>query len=405
MVVKNLKSIDQDGHISIITEDKKIKEVTKNCDFNDAIDGNGLLALPALFDLNLRVRNDSLTHDRLKMMSVDAKEGGVGAGLLMPDSVPPIDNEAVIELINTDVKEREIELYPVCLGVKENNKLTDISILIKKGCVGIYAPSSLNGGLLRRIFEYAKLWDVPLFCHCEDVSLASNGVMNEGHYSAKYGLPGIPEIAETKEVAKLCEIAIDTGAKVVFQSLGSARSVEIIKKAKEQGANVFAEVSIHHLSLTEKACEGFDTSAKIKPPLGSNQTRLKLLEALKNGDIDFLTSLHSPKSITKKDLAFEEASFGIDAVNDYFPLLYTNLVRNCTIGLDRVLECACKNQAKLLNQQNRGELKEGFGADFIVVDTESSKCIETPYSPYKRSELFGQVKLVVINGEIKLNRL
>lgn len=410
MLLKRCKICDangmRDGDIRIVGS--KIVQVAsdlKKEPNEEILDCNELVLMPAMIDMNVRVLDDILTQKNLIHTKHNALKGGVGHIILMPDSMPLIDNEAVIELVNTNAQiDGEINALALCHGVRADGSLSDVSILIKSGCVGIYAPSFLNGNILRRLFEYAQLWDVPIFCRCEDLTISGNGVMNEGHYSAKYGLPGIAGISETIEVAKICEIAIDKKVKVIFQALSSARSLQIIKNAKKEGASVYAEVSIHHLALTEKACEGFDTSAKIKPPLQSNQTRIKLNEALKNGDIDFLTSLHSPKSISKKDMAFEEASFGIDAIKDYFGLLYTNLVKNGLISLSELSKLTSLNQANLL-KFNKGLIQEGYDADIMLVSLNSQRYIDDPFSPYKKSEIFGEVLFMAINGDIKLNRL
>lgn len=389
------------GDVRII--DGKIDEVMADLTPDpgeEVIEADGLHLLPGLIDLNVRIKDDSLTLQNLEKLSLAALCGGLTQAILMPDSNPAIDSEAVVEFVTASAMNRKgTVISPICNGINTHNELTDMSILIKQGCLGIYSPSALNGNLLRRIFEYGSMWDVPLFCRCEDITLSGSGVMNEGFVSSKLGLPGIPAIAETKEVAKLGEIALSTDAPLVFQSLSSERSLQITSKTKQEGGRVFSEVSIHHLSLTEKACEKFNTAAKIKPPLKSEATRQKLIESLKRGQVDLLTSAHSAKSVTKKDLAFEEASFGINAIESYFSLLYTFLVRGADVSLSQVAELASYNPAHLLKQETKGLIEPGYDADLILVDLKSSKKVKSVYSPYRYEELFGSVKWVFIGGE------
>lgn len=369
-------------------------------DDEKVIEADGKLLLPSMIDCNVRIWDDNLTLQNLSQLSINALKGGVGHLLLMPDSSPGIDNEAVVEFVMANTANSTgVRIRPVCNGVRNDGALSEVSILLKQGCAGIYAPSSHNGNLHRRIFEYSSLWDAPIFCRCEDVTLSGIGVMNEGFFSAKLGLPGIPAIAETKEVAKLCEVALSTDAPVVFQSLSSERSVHIIEMAKQEGARVHAEVSIHHLALTEMQCERFNTAAKIKPPLKSDATRKKLLESLKNDSIHLLTSAHSPKSVTKKDLAFEEASFGIDAIDHYFPLLYTHLVQQEGLSLSRLSALTSYHQAQLLKLDNVGLIQEGWEANLMLIDPLKSKKIKSPFSPYRNQEVQGEVQVVWIEGK------
>lgn len=357
------------------------------------IDASGKYLLPAMIDLNIRVKNDLLTQKNIRGLSENCLKGGVTSVALMPNSEPSIDTVEVVEyvLFNTGGKE-QITIYPVCQGIRDDKTLSNISILIKSGCVGIFARSSFKGNLLRRIFEYSTMWKVPIFCRGEDLSLSGNGVMNEGYLSAKLGLPGIPAIAETKEVAKLCEISYSTDAPLVIQTVSSDRSIQIINKAKAEGANVYCELSINHLVLTEGACKDYNTYAKIKPPLKSNQTKQKLQNALKSGSIDFLTSAHAAKSVTRKDQAFEEADFGIDNIRDYFSLCYTHLVDKEIISLSRLSELTSYNQAKLLGiESKKGLVEAGYDADLILVDPGHEYVVGQENTPYHRHTLKGRV--------------
>lgn len=404
MIIKNAIVCDKlkEERLDVRVYEGKISEIGKFIKPNESeeiIDGEGLYLLPSLIDLNSRVLNDNLTLNNLFKLSEDALKGGVGSLALMPDSSPPIDSEAVIELVSSNSTEANI--YPICKGINRSQELSEISILIKRGCLGIYECSDLSGNLLRRIFEYANMWQKPLFCVCDDRTLSQDGVMNDGYLSAKLGLPGIPALSETKEVAKLCEVAIGTDAKLVIQAISSDRSIQIIKRAKfEESTKIFAEVSIHHLALSEDVCEKFNTTGKIRPPLKSDSTRRKLLESLKRGEVDIITSLHSPKSVTRKDVAFEVADFGIESIKDYFSLLYTYLVKPAHINLQKLTEIGSYNQAKILNLKSKGVIEIGYDADVMLVDLKTSRVVEDRFSPYYNSILYGKVVKNIVDGKI-----
>jgi len=342
--------------------------------------------------------NDNLTHRNLAYLSGAALKGGVGSLMLMPDSVPEIKSEAVVEFVFSFDSSTGVNIIPSCMGIKDDNGINDISLLLKRGCKAIYAHSHNNGNLLRRVFEYSKMWKAPVVCRCEDRSLSGEGVMNEGYLSACLGLPGIPAMAETKELAKIIEVAIGTGAIVLAQTLSSPRSLEIIKRGKGEYENLYSEVSINHLLLNEEICEGFNTSGKLKPPLKSEASRQKLLKFLQDGEIDFITSAHAPKSVTKKDLAFEEASFGVELIDSYLSICYGGLVKTGIITLKELTRLTSFNQAKLLGL-NKGLIKEGYDADLVIFNPKESVRIEKNFSPYDGMEFGGRVKYNITKGK------
>lgn len=365
----------------------------------------GLSLLPAMVDLNVRVANDSLTGKNLATLAKKAAKGGVGSLALMPDCSPSLDNEAAIELLNSYKGELPASIFPIASATKkEDGKLSDLSILHKMGCRGIFIESSLDGNLSRRVCEYSLMMKAPIFCRCEDVSLRGSGVMNDGYLSSRMGLPGIPSLSETKEVAKMAETAIFMRTPVLFQALANERSLRIIERAKEENPSLFAEVSIHHLAITEDFCSGFNTGAKIRPPLKSESTRKKLLQLLKEGVVDVVTSLQSEHSLSKKDVAFEEAAFGVDNIENHFSLCYTYLIRQGRLSMSDLSRVTAKRAAEILGLESKGYVGVGADADLILVDIKSSKVVEDNFSPYYNSILYGEVERTIIAGETVYKR-
>jgi len=240
----------------------------------------------------------------------------------------------------------------------------------------------------------------PIFCKCYDPNLDEFGVMNEGEVSFKLGLAGISKISEISEVAKIAEISLINNTKIIFQSLSTKRSLDILKTIKPINKNIFSEVSIHHLCKNEDSCDGFNTYAKIHPPLRDECERKLLLDELNLGNIDILTSAHSPSSVVHKDVPFEDAAFGIGSIDEYLSLCYTYLVKNGDISMHTLMQMCSQNPANILGVENIGKIEVGFKADMILFDDTKSKIINDKTSIYNNEELFGKVEKVFKNGKI-----
>lgn len=396
MLFKKCKIADANGvrYGDIRVSDGCIREVGEDLSPNEGEESiliDGKLVMPSFIDLNCRVLDDQLSQRNLNRLIDEALEGGFGAVVIQPDSSPQIKSEATVEFVYSSGGWR-ISVIPSLLSIKEDLTMSDISILSKMGCKLIYLQSHKAGVLIRRIFEYALMRDSVVACSCNDLSISEGGVMNEGFLSSKLGLPGVSSIFETKEVAKLIEFAYSTGVRVLFNALSSPRSLEIIDRAKKlDRLRLYSEVSIHHLILSEDACEDYNTSAKIMPPLQSKTTKESLVNALKDGKIDCLTSLNSPKSISKKDMAFESAEYGIGGIGLFFALCYTYLHKQEGIGLDTLSRVLSLNQADILGFKDRALIQEGYKADIAVIDESVNFQIEDRYSPYFGRELESKV--------------
>ncbi|NLC28663.1 MAG: amidohydrolase family protein, partial [Campylobacteraceae bacterium] len=303
------------------------------------------------------------------------------------------------ELLSAKLESLQVRLLLAApLTTKSNDTLNNLATLIKNGAVAIQGDSSVNSNLIRRGLQYALMKNVPMFCNCYEPNLDDAGVMNEGDVSFKLGLPGVSKIAEIIEVAKMAEVAFHHGSHVVFQSLSTPRSIFLCKTAKERGAKVSAEVSIHHLCKTDECCDDFNTAAKIKPPLREKAVLNELVQMLKNGEIDTLTSAHQPRSIVYKDVAFEEASFGIHAICDLLPLTYTYLVKKGIISMSRMIELLSTNPAKILNLKTKGEMKVGFDADMILFDPNKYWQMREKGSIYEGESFYGSIDATFVDG-------
>ena len=402
MVIKNAV-IFEDGKekkVDVKIEGDKIVEISPRITTlgDEFFDAEGLYLFPSIIDLNVRLYNDKLNRKNLERLFENAILGGVGSFVLMPDFSPRIDNETVLEFLNERISyESKLDIF-LSIAASDGNRLNNISTLLKYGSDVLFEKSSSNGNLIRRAMQYAKMKQIPLMIFCNNPDLNDSGVMNESEVSFTLGLPGISKISEISEVAKILEMAIYYDIEILFQSLSTRRSIEIVNEGKRKNKNIFCEVSIHHLCKNDSSCEDFNTAAKIMPPLREERERERLIEALKEDKIDTITALHSPKSIIYKDVAFSDALYGIDSIRDFLPVCYSYLVREGIIDFEKLFEKISLNPAKILNLKDRGRVKEGYRADLILFDPTYKEVKKDKNSLYNKDTLYGKIEKVMIKG-------
>ncbi len=396
MLISNAVVCDVNGerNVDVQIQDGVIVAIGENLQDENVIDAKGAYLLPSLIDTNVRVLDSALNAKNIKSLVKEAKKGGVGHIILNADATPAIDNEVVLEFAQNGVKDiGDVKIDFMLNALKEDMSLSNIAILLKKGVVAPYMSTIAKNNIAIKIAEYVKMYGVTLFCKPEDNSLINAGVMLEGDVSSKLGLAGIPELSEVLHVSRMIEIARYFDIKILFKSIASPRSIELISKAKKEGVHVSCEVSVHHLIHSDEACEGFNTTAKLNPPLASKDDVLLLQEALKNGDIDVLSVLHQPNSPVNKEVAFFDAAYGCEALSDALPLYYTKLVHSGMISMPELLRLSVHNPAKCINMQ-AGLIETGQKANVILFDTKEKKVINNAQSLYNGEELFGKVMTI-----------
>ena len=401
MIIKNAVLCDANGERQgdVEIKDGIISKIADNITGSDATDAKGAYLLPGLIDLNVSLADGQLNTSKLKSLSDSALKGGVTTVVLNPDSEPAINNEIVLEF----VLERKFEgakISSAICATQEDNALSNIAILLKQGALAPSLDSSVDNNLIRRIFEYMKMYEGTVFCSAKDKALNGNGVMFEGRVSATLGLPGIPVLGEIVHVTKMIEIARYFDVQVLFKGLFTRRALEMITAAKKEGLKVYSEISIHHLALDDNACDSFNAYAKIFPPLADEKGKDSLRESLKNGEIDVLTSLHAPQSKVNKEVAFYDAAYGTEAIEEILPLYYTKLVKSGLISLSKLSKMVSLTPAKMI-QKDMGLIQEGQIADLVLFDAKGSSKVENTQSLYKDEELSGRIVSVFVNGECK----
>ncbi|EAH5848728.1 metal-dependent hydrolase [Campylobacter upsaliensis] len=383
MIIKNAKIYGKELKDLEISQGL-IQKIGENLQGEEIFDAKGLTLLPSFIDLCVYLKNDKFSLNHLDLLEKECLKGGVSTILLR--DVMDFDEETFI-LFLQNLSHRTLQIFS---SVKVKEPLKNIASMINQGAVALELESKLNANILKIAMQYALMKKVPIFAKCLNEDFDDNGVMNDCLLSSKLGLIGMSEIAESSEVAKLKEIAAFYQSEVIYDCLSLARSLKI-------ATDETILVSIHHLIKNENACENFNTAAKIKPPLRSEEDRAFLQNALKKGKIRFLSAMHCPKSSNLKDLAFDEAAFGIHSICEYVSLCYSFLVQNDFISWEKLCEVTSLNPAKFL-KLNSGEIKEGKEANLILFDENVST--KAPLnSLYSKDTLKGEVKHHLLKGE------
>ena len=400
MVVSNALLCDVSGEkrSDIRIEDGIITEIGEGLECSEMIDAKGAYFLPQLIDTNVRLQDGVLNAKNIKATAQEALRGGVGHIVLNADSTPAIDNEVVLEFAQNSLHQLPGAKVDVMLAtLQEDATLSNIAILLKRGAITPTMSTIAKNNLAIKIAQYVQMYNVTLFCKAEDNSLINSGVMLEGDVSSRLGLAGIPDLSEVLHVSRMIEIARHFKIKILFKSIASPRSIALIDKAKKEGVEVSCEVSIHHLLHSDKACDDFNTTAKLSPPLASTSDMMLLQEALQKGEIDCLTTLHQPNSPVNKEVAFFDAHYGCEGLESALSLYYTKLVKSGLISMSELLRVSVQNPARAIRLE-RGEIKIGQRVDALLFDPNAKNTIESQNSLYHNEELSGKV-LMSFQGE------
>ena len=395
MLIKNAIVCDTKTkkELDVRIEDGMIVEMGLNLEDDKVINAKGSYLLPSLIDTNVRLQDSVLNSKNIKNISDEALKGGIGHVILNADSKPALDNEVVLEYAQNSLGNLSGAKIDLMINTLQDDlSLSNIAILLKSGAIAPYMSTIAKNDVAIKIAEYAQMYKVTLFCKAEDNSLISSGVMLDGDVSSKLGLAGIPDLSEVLHVSRMIEIARHFKIKILFKSIASPRSISLITQAKKDGVDVSCEVSIHHLINSDEACEGFNTTAKLDPPLASKDDVKLLQEALKNSQIDILTTLHQPNSPLNKEVAFFDAAYGCEALSDALPLYYTKLVKSGLITINELINMTVTNPTKALGLKNK-EIAVGQKADLILFNPHAKRVVKNKQSLYNNEELFGEVTL------------
>jgi dihydroorotase len=351
ILIQNGRVIDPankiDGEYDILIEGGKISQVAKKISkkAQQVIDAKGLLVTPGLIDMQVHFREPGREdRETLETGSLAALAGGITSVVTMPNLNPVADNQTVIEFILKRAKELDlINIYPTGSITKkqEGATLAEINELKRSGAIAVTDDGSdvQDEGLLKRALEYVKTVDVLLMSHCETEDLTEGGVMHEGWVSTQLGLPGIPALSEDMAVYKNILLAEETGARLHLLHNSTAGAIRAIREAKKRGAkNISAEVCVQHFSLTDEECMGYNTNAKMYPPLRSQEHIDAVIAGIKDGTIDAFTTDHAPHIEPDKIKTFQDAAFGFVGIETSFAVMHTYLVKTKKVPLALCIE-------------------------------------------------------------------
>jgi len=310
----------------------------------EAIEASGRTLLPAFFDPHVHLRTPGQEHkEDLETGTRAAAAGGFGGAIAMPNTDPVLDSAPLLRSLR-DAAAREARIPVGFLGAitrgLEGEELTEMAELREAGALGFTDDGRpvASAGMLRKALQYQRLCGGVLTLHEEDPSLSHGGAMHEGVVSAALGLSGIPSVSESTMVARDATLAGYEDARVHFQHLSCAASVQAVAQAKTRGWTVSTEVTPHHLLLTEEDVRGMDTRMKMNPPLATEEDRQALVEGLRDGTIDCVATDHAPHARDEKEVPFEQAPMGTTGLETAFAALYTGLVLPGVLGLGLLVE-------------------------------------------------------------------
>ena len=345
MVIKNIANSKD-----IKIENGIITQIGDGLEDENVYDAKNCKILPLAIDLNVK------NSESLSKLNNKALKGGVGTILMIPQH-KPIYNK--LHLAYNLTKEKDIDLLVAIEAIHEN-KLTDIHILVDRGAKAIFLDSDQNLNLIKRVFQYAEMLKIPIFINANNKELLANGQMNASDKAYSLGLEGIENYVESIEVAKILELSKYFDVKIVFQSITTKESLEILKNRDRK--RIFVDVCIDNLLYTDENIGDFNTLFKTFPPLRSEEDKKALLEAVKNGEIDFISSNHIAISDENKDVAFEVAEFGIPKLDKFAELVYS-----LNIDDKIVTNMVSTNPAKLFNL-NEGKIEIGKKAKLMLIE-------------------------------------
>ncbi|MCB0338885.1 MAG: dihydroorotase [Bdellovibrionales bacterium] len=407
-----------DGDFDILIEKNRIANIDRRGSFDameisDKIDASGKWVVPGFIDLHVHLREPGFEwKETIEAGSRAAIYGGFTSICAMPNTRPVNDTAQVTEYMLDRAKSaslaKVLPIGAVSLGSK-GEQMAPLSELRKAGCVAFSDDGEpiFNAGLMRRALEWSMMLDAVVSCHEEDKSLTCGGCMNESGLSVKLGLKGMPTVGEDVMVARDIELARFTGGRVHFCHISTARSVELVRRAKNDGISVTCEVTPHHLTLTEEAVREYDTFAKMSPPLREAGDVEGLIAGLADGTIDAVASDHAPHEDDSKKVEFAQASFGILGLQTNLPLII-DLVRAEKISASRAVEVFTSGPARAFGL-DVGTLSKGATADLSVIDPGCEWELEraaiasiSKNTPFYGRKLFGRATDVVVDGVIKL---
>ncbi len=408
-----------DAALDVLILDGRIAEIGQSLstpEGTQVADVAGLCVSPGLVDVHVHLREPGGEHkETIASGAMAAVAGGFTSICAMPNTDPPIDDHAAVGFVRAEGERAgRARVYPVgavSVGLA-GKEMTEIGELVVAGAVAVSDDGRpvWDSGLMRRALEYTQVFDIPVFSHSEELALSGHGVMNEGPVATALGLRGIPNAAEDAGVARDCIIAELTGGRLHICHVSTAGGVEIIRAAKARGVSVTAEVTPHHLSLTDEAVRDYRTDAKINPPLRSAADVAAVRDALVAGIIDCIATDHAPHHYEEKEREFDDAAFGVVGLETSLGVSIKEMVVGGRMDLMDLIDRLSCRPAKIAGLP-AGTLAEGAPGDVVVFDPEERwVCRSEEFhslsrnTPFSGEELVGRAVMTLVGGRLVSDR-
>ena len=396
---RKIEAIEPQGKIS----GSKLKDVP-------VIDAKNCVVAPGFCDMHVHFREPGHEYkETIETGSASAAAGGFSTVAVMPNTSPVNDNRSITELIFSQAKKTNlVNVFPIGAITKglKGESLSDMGELKEAGCIG-YSDDGrpvMDSELMRRAFEYSRMFGLPCIQHSEILDLTREGCMNEGIISTELGLKGMPVEAEDIMVFRDICLLRKTGGRLHVAHISSGGAVELVRQAKAKGLPVTCEVAPHHFTLTEEACRNYDTNAKMSPPLRTHEDLELIKEGLRDGTIDIIATDHAPHDVADKQMEFSKACFGIVGLETALPLTL-KMVDEKVITLQKAVDLLTHQPCRLFNL-DKGTLGVGKDADIVIFNPKTQYTIEpekfksrSKNSPYKGWKVRGKVLHTLVAGK------
>lgn len=395
----------EEGHIAQITDQEP--------DTDQTLEAAGWIVSPGFIDTHVAVREPGHEEDEtVSSVTEAALHGGFTTIGTLPDTQPVVDDRAAAEFVTLQAERAGFsKVVPLGAITKnhEGQELAEIGQLVDGGA-GAFTDARLpitNSEIMRRALQYTAMFQRPIFHHPQVPELIESGVTHEGFYSTKLGLRGMPAASEEIMTSRDIALVELTGGRLHEMCLSTAAAVDQIRRAKARGLNITADVTPHHLLLTDAEMEKFDTNYKVLPPLRDEQHINALIEGLKDGSIDAISADHQPRAEEKKTRELDQAPFGIVGLETLLPICIKALIEPGHLTWPELIDKLTTAPARILNLTNRGHLRPGAHADLCLFHPEETWTIDAKNfktlshnTPFNGWEVRGRVKQVIVSGQV-----
>ena len=414
-IIKNCRVFNSDKSVIYIDDGRFADEFSEN-EADEVIDAKDATVLPGLVDMHVHFREPGYEYkETIATGSAAAAKGGFTSVCTMPNTFPVCDNAAVVSGILKKAEQAGlVRVYPIGAAGKglDSEELAEIGLMKEAGIVAVSNDGKpiATSGFMRKVLEYSADFDIPVLNHEEDPTI-SGGAMNEGEVSTSIGIRGCPTAAEDIMIARDIILSEYLNIPVHICHVSTKGGLRMIREAKARGVKVTCETCPHYFTLTDSSCENYDTNFKMHPPLRSEEDRLAVIEAIKDGTVDCIVTDHAPHHQDDKEVEFSHALNGIVGLESSFALCYTYLVKPGIITMERLMDLMCYNPSSIL-KLGRGGMDKGDDADLTLMDLENEFVFEkdkmltkgrnTPFDGWK---LYGETMLTMMKGKKTYEKL